>query len=251
MSLRREKNYWQQAIEKKEYVPALLCGIALGVFFVYLFYRTYKAFFIGLIIFVYYMREWERECMEKKKAQFREQFKDAMQSIAVALKVGYSVENAIRETRKELEQTYGRETVVIKEFLYMEHKLDMNLTAEQTVSEFAEKVKQEDAEQFATVFAIAKRSGGNMIATLEKAIERICEKAETEKEIATLISAKRLEFRVMSMIPLGMIFYMNFSFPEFLAVLYGTTAGTAVMTICLLIYGGAYILGRRMIEIEV
>ena len=51
--------------------------------------------------------------------------------------------------------------------------------------------------------------------------------------------------------PYVIIGYMSFSFPEFMDSLYGNAAGTGVMTVCLMVYIGAYYLGLRIIRIEV
>ena len=77
------------------------------------------------------------------------------------------------------------------------------------------------------------------------------EKIDVEREITTLVSGKKLELKIMTMIPLGMVLYMKISFPEFLDVLYGNIAGVIIMSICLLVYVVAYELGRRIVEIEV
>ena len=52
-------------------------------------------------------------------------------------------------------------------------------------------------------------------------------------------------------VPYVIIGYMTVSFPEFMGSLYGNVAGTGVMTVCLLIYVGAYYLGLKIIRIEV
>ena len=44
-----------------------------------------------------YVKNWEEECCKQKKEEFREQFRESIQTLSAILKVGYSVENAIRE----------------------------------------------------------------------------------------------------------------------------------------------------------
>ena len=127
----------------------------------------------------------------------------------------------------------------------------MNLTVEQVLWEFAERVQQEDARDFVTVFSVAKRTGGDSIAILKDTIRMIGEKMEVEREIQTILTAKKLEFQVMCVIPLGMVLYMRTAFPEFLSVLYGNAAGVMFMTVCLAIYGLAYQIGKKMIQIDV
>ena len=179
------------------------------------------------------------------------QFRDAMQIMASSLKVGYSVENAIRSTEKELQTLYSKDSRICQEFELMTHKLSMNQTAEQVLWAFAKRVQQEDAEDFAVVFATDKRMGGDSITILKESIRMIGDKMEVEREIQTMLAAKSLEFQVMCMIPLGMVLYMRFTFPEFLSVLYGSAAGVMLMSVCLIIYIAAYYMGRKMVHIEV
>lgn len=217
----------------------------------FLFYDTWVAAIALLPISILYLHQWREECCQRKEAEFREQFRDAMQSMSSALKVGYAVENAIRTTEKELHALYGEETRIRIEFEQMVHKLDMNRSAEQVLQEFARQVKQEDAEHFAIVFSAAKRMGGDSISILKSTIRILGDKMEVEREIQTMLAAKRLEFRLMCVIPLGMVFYMRLAFPEFLSVLYGSTMGVVMMTICLGVYIFAYQMGKKMIRIEV
>lgn len=90
-----------------------------------------------------------------------------------------------------------------------------------------------------------------MIGIIRDAVRQMGEKAEVKREIDTMMSAKKLEFKVMTAIPFGMIWYMKISFPEFMDTLYGTSVGVSVMTICLVIYFAAYEVGKRIVEIEV
>lgn len=86
---------------------------------------------------------------------------------------------------------------------------------------------------------------------IRNAVRQMGEKIDVEREITTLVSGKKLELKIMTMIPLGMVLYMKISFPEFLDVLYGNLAGVIIMSICLLVYVVAYEMGRRIVEIEV
>ena len=217
----------------------------------YLFYNSWIAAILLAPVSLFYLRTWIRECCHAKEVQFRMQFRDGMQLLSSALKAGYSVENAIREAEKDLRTLYPENSRIRKEFERMIRQLEMNLTVEQTLQEFAERVDQEDAGNFVTVFSVAKRTGGDSIAILKDTIRMIGEKMEVEREIQTLLTAKKLEFQVMCVIPLGMVMYMRAAFPEFLSVLYGNVSGVLLMTVCMGIYGAAYQMGKKMIQIEV
>ena len=127
----------------------------------------------------------------------------------------------------------------------------MNMSAEEVLKGFAERTGQEDIENFVNVFAAAKKSGGDSIAVIRDAVKIISGKIDTEKEIQTMIASKKMEFDIMCAVPFAIILYMKLTFGEFLNVLYGNMAGAAIMSLCIFVYMGAYVYGRKIIRIEV
>ena len=63
-----------------------------------------------------------------------------------------------------------------------------------------------------------------------------------------MTTAKQLEHTIMSVIPAAIILYLRFAFSGFLDVLYEGVFGRMVMTVCLMIYAAAILLGRRMVQ---
>lgn len=196
-------------------------------------------------------RNLEREWEYKKQTEFLIQFKDMIQSIAAALNAGYSVENAIREAQKEMNILYTKDAMISKELTIMVRQMRVQIPMEQILEELSERVDLEDVKSFSTVFGAAKRSGGNMLEIIQNTVHQIGDKIEVKREIDTILASKTYEFRVMSMIPYVMIAYMQFSFPEFMSCLYGNVLGIGVMTVCLAVYEGACVFGRKLIKIDV
>ena len=56
---------------------------------------------------------------------------------------------------------------------------------------------------------------------------------------------------IMSLMPAGIILYLQLASPGFLDILYGNPFGICAMTVCLTVYGAAYWMGKRIVEIEV
>lgn len=217
----------------------------------YLFYESAMAFLALVPFGVWFFLRWEAGCIKKKQREFQKQFKEAIQSIASSLRVGYSVENAIKETKKDLSILYKEDAAIQREFTYMVRQIYLQVPMEQVMEEWAERVRLEDVRNFVNVFVMARRSGGNILEILRRSAEQIREKLEVQAEIETMLAARKYEFKVMSVIPFGMIAYMKVSFPEFMGILYGNLLGIGVMSVCLAVYFGAYILGERIVNIEV
>ena len=250
-TLTRMKNLWRQGISRKEYALAITESILLVFLIAMLFYSRLWMMAVLFPLGMKYYERMIRQAEEKGKRRFERQFQDALQSLEAQLNVGYSMENAIKEVQRDLQIMYDRHALIVREFTYMVRQLNLNVTAEAAWKDFATRVALSEVDTFVTVFSLAKRSGGDSILIIKNAVRQLGDKAEVKREIDTVIAAKKMEFQIMSVIPLGIIGYMRLSFPEFMAGLYGNLPGAAFMSICLGAYIAAWKLGCKIVEIEV
>ena len=72
-----------------------------------------------------------------------------------------------------------------------------------------------------------------------------------KQEIETITTEKRLELKVMSFMPIGILAYITITSKSFIAPLYGNMIGISLMSGCLVAYGFLIILGKKIIEIDV
>ncbi len=217
----------------------------------WIFYHTFLAAILLSPLGIWLYLQLKKGLIHKKEQEFLLQFKEMIQAVASALNTGYSVENAMKEAAKELAYLYKKDTVIMKELELMLRQMQLMIPMEQVFEDFARRVQLEDVHNFATVFLAAKRSGGDMIAIIQNTADTIGEKIDVKREIDTVLSSHKYELQVMTIVPYGMILYMMLSFPEFMDSLYGNLFGMGVMSVCLAIYAGAYVLGTRLTEIEV
>lgn len=109
----------------------------------------------------------------------------------------------------------------------------------------------EDMAEFGGLFRIAKRTGGNLTEILKSCGSTICEKLDTKKEIETVMAAKRLEARLMDVVPCAIILYIDFTSPGFFGCLYHNLPGVTIMSVCLAVYLSAVWLSEKMMSVEV
>ena len=251
MRYKRKRSYWQQDISSVEYLRAFLQGSIIILAVSYLFYGTWIWAILFSPYLIRYIRSWEKQTMKKRQQAFRLQFKEAIQALSAGLNVGYSVENSLREACKDLKGMYRKDEMILKELSYMIRQMQMNVPAETALQDFAARTGDEDVQTFVTVFNLAKRSGGDTMEMIRNVVRQMSEKIDVEREVQTVISAKKMELRIMTVIQFAMIVYLKLSFPEFLEVLYGNLAGVLIMSMCLIVYFIAYEMGKRIVEIEV
>ena len=218
---------------------------------IYFFYRSVWAFILlppACIIFHRYNR---KNITRKIQGVLGLQFRDALESVTAALRAGYSIENALNESRKEMSSLHGEESPIYKELNRVVHEISLGVNTETALLDFSKRSGVEDIHTFASVFSIAKRGGGDLVEIIRKTSDDISAKIDTKNEISVLISSKKLEQNIMSCMPLGIILYIGISSPEMLEPLYGNITGVIVMTVCLAVYAAAYYFSKRIMNIEV
>ncbi len=127
----------------------------------------------------------------------------------------------------------------------------MNQNVETLLLNLAQRCKVEDIEIFAEVFSVSKRTGGDIIAIISETLGTINDKIEVKRQIKTLVAAKRLEARIMSFVPLGIVVYMKLFSGGLLKPLYHNVLGMVIMTGLLIAYVAAYELSEEIIAIEI
>lgn len=238
-------------IEKKHYgeVFALLAEVA-GILI--LFYKNIVlVILVGIPVFFLGYAGLKKEWKQQYKWQMNLEFKEGLRGIAAALSAGYSIENAIGESQKDLETLYGKDCVLVREFQMIRSQLKLNQPIEKVFDDFAKRSEVEDIRSFAEVFRTARRSGGDLVAITKITSDRIGEKIEVKREINTILAGKKLEGRIMNLVPLGMILYFWLCSPGFLDCLYEGVKGRMVMTLFLVVYLLAYGLNRKICDIKV
>lgn len=238
-------------IVKKDYLEGGILGALLVLAVNYLFYRRWWMTFPLVPLGVFAARMYLKSRLENKKRQQRSEFREALNCLSVSLRAGYSVENAIRETAKDLAGILGTEADMTREFIYIYSQILVAVPVESLLLSFAAKSDSEDIESFAAVFATAKKTGGSLVDIISRTARIISDKIDVEREIETSLAAKKYEQRIMSVMPCGIIIYMEAASPGFLDIMYTTTFGFLTMTGCLLAYAGAIYWGSKIVDIKV
>lgn len=244
-------DYRKYFFSKKELLR-IVCGyLALSGGFSYLFYRSWMVMAAIWIGFPVYYRRKKKQKVQKRQDILCREFKDSIQCAAASMAAGYSIENAFREAYTEMRMQYGEHALMTEELRYLTGCLSLNIPLEELLYDFANRSGLEDVRSFCEVFVFAKRSGGDFIQIIRMTSARISEKSELMEAIQTEISGKRMEQKIMNLMPLFILLYVDISFGGYLDSLYHNAFGICVMTACLALYLASYLLSEKIMAIEV
>lgn len=216
----------------------------------YVFYRSPAVFFLFLPAGFFWPLIRRNGYRKKRQEELRLQFKEAIRILASSLSAGYAVENAFTAGAGELAELYGKEAMITREFSYIAHQLTMNRTVEALLLDFAVRSGLEEVQQFAEIFAVSKRSRGELVSVVSHVVHVIGVRIQVQEEIRTMTAEKQLEQKIMSLMPVLIVLYVDLTSPGFFAPMYETLAGRLVMTVCLTVYLGACLLSVRILEME-
>lgn len=239
---------WKFSVREYFEIAGISFGIALAVNL--LCYRTWWASAAVVPVGIVCFRTYRKNRIQKRKEELYDSFRDLIAWMHTALRSGYSMENAVLEAAGQMEQSLGKENILVQELRRMRHKMMISVPVEQLFLDLAMRSRIDDIETFASVLVIAKRTGGNVCEIFQNTWDIFCTRIDTMREIRAGVSSRRFEQNIMSVVPFGILVYVQLSFPEFLDVMYGNLTGVLFMSGCLAVYLAAWVLGKKILEIE-
>lgn len=193
----------------------------------------------------------KKETARKERWELNLAFKDALVCLENSLAVGYSPESSVKESVKNLEQLYGMEHRICQEFRRMQQQMELGLSMERVFLEFGKRSEVEDIQQLADIFAIVKRTGGNLGQVMRQTGGVLQAKIELKRELRTVIAAKQMEFQIMCMVPYGILLYLKFCAPSMSEGLYHNLSGILFMWVVLGAWLGFKMLGDHIVHGEI
>lgn len=244
-------DYDTYAFSGKELAVCLIKSVALTAAFAYMFYQSWIGMAALPAVAYFGIRREHKRKLAERKERLALQFQDAVLAVSAGMQAGRSAENAFLEAEGEIGTLYGKSSEMAKELALVRKGLKNQIPLEQMLLSLGERSHVEEIRDFSEVFAVAKRLGGNLKEVIRRTAELTRQRMETEREIATLLAAKKYEQRVMMLIPFLLFGYLQLTSRGFFDILYHNAAGIAVMTICLVIYLAAWVLAERLMDIRI
>lgn len=192
-----------------------------------------------------------RYTVRRRKELLLAQFKEMLLSLGGAMDAGYSLERGLRYAAVDLERLYGPGSDMVWELNRIVETMELNGTAEEALEDLAERSGLEDIRNFSQVFTAAHRGSGSVSRVISAAARTMSRKHRTDEEIKTLTASRRMEQRILFIMPFALLAYLDLTSPGFLDVMYITAAGRLVMTLCLAAGAGSWAAAERMMRIEI
>ena len=218
-------------------------------------YMCYRNIILSALLAIFAVK-WPKmrvkQIIAKRHSELAVQFKDMLYSLSSSLSAGKSVETGLKECLQDLRIIYpDDDAYIIQEISYIVRGVEMNETIEDMFAQFSERAHNEDIENFVDIFRTCKRTGGDMVQVIKTTSQTIGEKIEIKQEINTMISGKKFEFKALMVMPIFLILLLSVSSADYMAPVFETAIGHIVMTIAIVLFAVAYVVGDKIMTIEV
>lgn len=244
-------NYRRYYLSGNEWIRIIAEFLFIDLVFSYLFYDSYVAFIVGAAGLLPYIKYRKKILLKKRRGLLTEEFIELIGIVSGKMRGGMSCENAFIDSYSDMKNMFGRSAPILIELYLIVLRLNRQESLEACLYDLGYRSEAEDIRDFAEVFLIAKSGSGRIRDVIEDTVTIMKEKNETESEIEVIISGKRLEQKIMCIIPLIIIGFLRLQIGDFISVLYHNPIGIGVMSICLMIYIASFLLAERMADIEV
>lgn len=244
-------DYEHYQFGRKEMFLYGLEAVGIVLFFAYFFYRSLWSAILLVPVGIFFLTRKKRELGKKQQNTLKIQFKEAVLSISAGMRAGYSAENAFKEAYKDMVRMFGRQSLICRELAYLLGGMSNNIPIEKLLQGFGRRSGVEEIKEFGEIFEISKKTGGNIGQIIAQTVDIISRKLEVDREIETLVSAKKLEQKIMNLVPFAILFYVETTSKGFFDVLYGNIAGNIIMTAGIAVYGAAICMEDKIMDIKV
>lgn len=217
----------------------------------WLFYHSVYAVILFPVFLIFWKNRTVKRLAKERKERLVLEFRDLILAVSSGLQAGYSIENAFLEAGREMTELHGDQSLIGQEVKLICNGIGNHIPLESLLLDLGERSDQDDIRDFAEVFSIARRSGGNLREIIRRSAEMTGEKITVQREIQTLLSSRKYEQKIMNMVPVLIIAYLQLTSRGYFDALYGNLPGVLIMTGALAVYLAAWHISERMVEIEV
>lgn len=236
---------------KEKIIYVLIAAAALFI----LGFIFYQNVIISLFVCPFallYPKMRTKEIIDKRKLKLNLQFKDMLYSLSSSVGAGKPIETAFQDILKDLSIIYpSSDSYIIREIDYIVRRLSMNEPIEDILEDFASRSHLEDIQSFVNVLKICNRKGGNLVEIIRNTSQVINDKIETKNEIETLLSQKRFEQKVLSLMPVALIVLLSLTQGDYMYDVFHTAVGRVVMTVAIIMIGTGYLISKKIMNIKI
>ncbi len=185
-----------------------------------------------------------------RQNKLKSQFRDMLEAVTTSLGAGKNVQESFLAAYDDLKNQYEQGAYILNELREINNGLANGINVERLLASFGVRSGCEDIEDFANVFEICFRKGGNIRETVRITYEIISDKMAVAEEIQTVVSGSKSQQTLMLFMPVILIALIKMTSADF-AANFVTPVGLMATTAGIVIFAASYFVGRKVLDIKI
>ena len=180
----------------------------------------------------------------KRLALLGKQLSDALNILCNALRVGQSVQTAMKNVADEMEEPISRE------FMRVYRETQYGMTLEASLNGLVKRTKNPDLELMCSAILIQRQIGGNLAQILQNISDTINQRIQMRGEVKTLTSAGRMSGYIIGALPVLIILILMFINPSYIEMFFQTQTGRIMLVICVVLEAIGFAFVNKIVNIK-
>ena len=185
-----------------------------------------------------------RHRARRRAAKFEEQFPEAIELMARALRAGHAMTTGLALVAEELPDPVGTE------FRLVYDRQNFGMPMPDALRQLAERVPLLDARFFVTAVLTQRESGGNLAEILDNLSDVIRQRFRVKRQIRVVTAHARLTGWVLTFIPVVIALGMAVVAPDNILTLVRDPLGIQLMAVAFVLWLLGYVAIRRLTDVE-
>lgn len=185
-----------------------------------------------------------------RQSRLKSQFRDMLEAVTTSLGAGKNVQESFLAAYDDLKNQYEQGAYILNELTAVNTGLVNGINAEKLLADFGARSGCEDIEDFANVFEICFRKGGNIRETVRITYEILSDKMTVAEEIETIVSGSKSQQTLMLFMPVVLVALIKMTSADF-AANFVTPAGLMATTAGVVTFVASYFVGRKVLDIKI
>ncbi len=238
-------------MDSKERSKIFMLAAAAGILCGYLYFRSFFACAVFGLASLAVVPMYKKLKADDRKRKLRSQFRDFLYTVSSSVNAGRSLEEAMDEAIGPVRLIHGDGCCMVTELERMNMIIrETNSSAEPLLRDLARRSHLDEISEFVDVCTACRKTGGDMNILILKASDIITQHIELQREKEVILSEKKLESRILALMPPAVILLINISSSDYLSMMYMTATGRLVMAASLLSTIGSFLWSFKLISFD-
>jgi tight adherence protein B len=190
-------------------------------------------------------RKLYRWMKQRRVDQLQQQLPDGLMMVAGGMRAGLGFAPALESLTRDVDPPLSQE------FALVLREQRMGVKLEEALLHFNERVPVQDVTLFVSAVSISREVGGNLAESLSLLAETLRRRLIMEGKVKSLTAQGRLQGIVMAMMPVGIIAFLSFAYPETMGAMYHTPLGWGVIAVAVVMEYLGYRMCRKITSIDI